>query len=654
MTGGAWTDLADVRLQRAALLARIAWDRVPDPLAGLRIDDHDVDRLLAELPGTGGDACPELDSLNRLLSPMVEEAEQAFAAALDCPTRFAVLARRMRLTPLDAQVLAVLCAVEMDPRRQRLVAYLNDDVSQRRVTPFVLDQLFGATAGAAAAVGPGSRLEQAALLRTDAATGPWASTPITLAPAVAWWLAGVDAPEPHLHPGTARIERLAEGHCDLAVVAGPDRVRRLEAAGRALRPPTCLTSPVPTTVQEWDALVRTATLEGAGVILECDGELDMVGRNRIQMADHLSWALTSPHDLPLSSLPRRHWVAVVPAPAAATDAEWRTAFKGAGRRTRHPLTAEQLELAAGAARAAGGDVAAGVRRLAAGRIDQLASRIRPSRSWDDLVLPPDRLTQVHEVALRYRHRGVVYDAWDFKAVPSAGVLALFSGPSGTGKTMAAEIVAGAVGVDLYKVDLSQLVSKYIGETEKNLAEIFDAAEASNVVLLFDEADALLGKRSEVSDAHDRYANIEVAYLLQRIERHNGVVVMSSNLPKNIDAAFARRIHVFVDFPMPALAERRRIWERSLPSAAPTVDLDLGFLAERFELSGGSIRNVALSAAFFAAEAGTPITMATLLLGLQRELDKLGRLVPLDAFGRYADLLCTPAPTVGSPALNGAA
>ncbi|HEY9468881.1 MAG TPA: ATP-binding protein, partial [Propionibacteriaceae bacterium] len=207
---------------------------------------------------------------------------------------------------------------------------------------------------------------------------------------------------------------------------------------------------------------------------------------------------------------------------------------------------------------------------------------------------------VRSVAERARDRHVVYGQWGFSPLPSTGVTAMFAGPSGTGKTLAAEIVAGALDLDLYRIDLSQLVSKYIGETEKNLSQVFSAAEASPVVLFFDEADALLGKRSEVADAHDRYANIEVAYLLQRLERYSGVVVLATNLANNIDPAFLRRVHVAVEFPMPKPAERLRIWQRSIPTSAPTRDLDLQFLAERFELSGGAITNAASTGAFVAA------------------------------------------------------
>ena len=206
------------------------------------------------------------------------------------------------------------------------------------------------------------------------------------------------------------------------------------------------------------------------------------------------------------------------------------------------------------------------------------------------------------------------------------MVALFAGPSGTGKTLAAEVIAADLGVEVYKVDLANMVSKYIGETEKNLSAIFDAAEASSVALFFDEADALLGRRSEVSDAHDRYANIEVAYLLQRLERYDGLAIMATNLLRNIDPAFLRRIHVIVEFPVPEAPERRRIRRRCLPPNAPLAeDLDLDVLADRVEIVGGAIRNSVATAAFLAAEEGQPIGQAHVITAVRREMQKLGRL-----------------------------
>jgi SpoVK/Ycf46/Vps4 family AAA+-type ATPase len=305
------------------------------------------------------------------------------------------------------------------------------------------------------------------------------------------------------------------------------------------------------------------------------------------------------------------------------------------------LTAEQLEAAATARAALRSTAADAIRRIAAGHIEQLATRIPPTRTWDDLVLEPHRSALVRSVVDRATHRDVVYGQWGFSPFPSTGVTALFSGASGTGKTLAAEIVAGELGLDLYRIDLSQMVSKYIGETEKNLSEVFAAAEASPVVLFFDEADALLGKRSEVSDAHDRYANLEVAYLLQRLERYNGVVVLATNLANNIDPAFLRRVHVSVEFPVPEAAERLRIWQRSIPGSAPRDDVDLAFFADRFELPGGAIHNAASAAAFLAAAAGTPLTMGALAVAVKRELQKLSRLVRDSDFGPWASAVARP-------------
>ena len=217
--------------------------------------------------------------------------------------------------------------------------------------------------------------------------------------------------------------------------------------------------------------------------------------------------------------------------------------------------------------------------------------------------------------------------------------ALFAGPSGTGKTMAAEVLAGELGLDLYTVDLATVVDKYVGETEKNLDRIFAEAERVNGVILFDEADALFGKRSEVSDAHDRYANVEVAYLLQRMELFDGIAILATNLRANLDEAFTRRLDSLVDFPEPEEEYRRQLWERSLGTAMPRADdLDLRFLAESFQLAGGAIRNIVVAAAYAAAEHGRPLSMAHLIRATQREYLKMGRLCVESEFGPYYPLL----------------
>ncbi len=270
-------------------------------------------------------------------------------------------------------------------------------------------------------------------------------------------------------------------------------------------------------------------------------------------------------------------------------------------------------------------------------VNSLARRIEPRLGWDDIVLPTSQLEQLRAVCSQAKHASSVYGAWCFERTVSLGkgLNVLFSGPPGTGKTMAAEVIANDLKVDLLKIDLSQIVSKYIGETEKNLRQLFAQAASANAILLFDEADALLGKRSEVKDAHDRYANTEVAYLLQKMEEYAGISILTTNLRQNIDEAFTRRMRFIVEFPFPEDEDRLRIWQGVWPGEVPLApDVDLPRLAQQFRLSGGSIRNIALSAAFLAAEQGTPVAMRHLMRATKREQQKMGRLVDDEEFLRY--------------------
>ena len=259
------------------------------------------------------------------------------------------------------------------------------------------------------------------------------------------------------------------------------------------------------------------------------------------------------------------------------------------------------------------------------RLDDLAQRIETQADWDDLVLPPAQKNCLREVIGHVRQRAKVYEAWGFadKSARGLGVSALFSGPSGTGKTLAAEIMARELRLDLYRIDLSQVVSKYIGETEKNLRRVFDAAETAGAVLLFDEADALFGKRSEVKDSHDRYANMEVSYLLQRMESYSGLAILTTNLQQALDPAFKRRIRFIVQFPFPEEAERAEIWRRAFPPQTPLEGVDTARLA-RLNVAGGNIRNIAMGAAFLAADEATPVRMTHLLRTARSEYAKLER------------------------------
>ncbi len=272
------------------------------------------------------------------------------------------------------------------------------------------------------------------------------------------------------------------------------------------------------------------------------------------------------------------------------------------------------------------DFYAGAQVHASIQLGHLATRITARKSWNDLILPPDQLTQLHEICDRMQYAQIVNEEWGFGSRASKGISALFSGDSGTGKTLAAEVIAHELGLPLYKIDLSAVVSKYIGETEKNLSSIFGEAQAGSAILFFDEADALFGKRSEVKDAHDRYANIEVAYLLQRIETYDGMVILASNFRHNLDDAFTRRLDFILEFPVPDADYRRRIFEVHFPPTAPLApDVDLAQIAAKYRLSGGNIRNVTLTAAYLAAADGRVITPAHIRNAVRRENQKMGRL-----------------------------
>jgi hypothetical protein len=265
------------------------------------------------------------------------------------------------------------------------------------------------------------------------------------------------------------------------------------------------------------------------------------------------------------------------------------------------------------------------RRYVRPKLDDLAQRIEPAAGWDDIVLPAQQEQTLRAIAAQVRWRAKVYQTWGFasKGNRGLGISALFAGSSGTGKTMAAEVLANELQLDLYRIDLSQVVSKYIGETEKNLKRVFDAAEEGGAVLLFDEADALFGKRSEVKDSHDRYANIEVSYLLQRMEAYRGLAILTTNMKQALDTAFLRRIRFVVQFPFPDVTERAAIWRRIYPAQTPVEGLDYARLAQ-LSIPGGNIRNIALYAAFLAADADEPVRMRHLLQAARVEYAKLER------------------------------
>ncbi len=261
------------------------------------------------------------------------------------------------------------------------------------------------------------------------------------------------------------------------------------------------------------------------------------------------------------------------------------------------------------------------------RLDTLAQRIDAKATWNDIVLPPEETRLLHQIAAHVAQRSTVHESWGFasKMNRGLGISALLCGDPGTGKTMAAEVIANELHLNLFRIDLSAVVSKYIGETEKNLRRLFDAAEDGGAILFFDEADALFGKRSEVKDSHDRYANIEINYLLQRMEAYGGLAILATNRQSSLDPAFMRRLRFVVNFPFPGSVQRKAMWQKVFPDETPTQELDLDRLA-RLNLTGGNITNIALNAAFQAAQSGMPVTTALLVESTRTELKKLGRVI----------------------------
>lgn len=612
-----WTALADASLRRAVVRRR------------LHAPEGTLDELVLGLPAyrdAGTDRKVHSETARD-----VEKARAALTAERAGETAFSMICDNAYLDASAAETLAILVAVETDTFRRRLTRALAD--SMGAMTRGLLAEMIGEDHPDG--LDPGDRLRRAGLVTFGPEPG-WAEQTLRAAPSVVAALRGDTVREPVLAGLISRAEATATGTDRLLVLAGADRAVRRHRASELVAAHRLIHLDQPEDPTLWEAAIRLATLSGAALVIEVGETLARPSIRWIDEADHLSWVISSDHDLPLDELPRRDW-REVRVPDSRPSDERLAELLGPEHSKGQRITFGQLELLE---RAVPGleHPERSLRRLASGELDRLATRIVPRRSWNDLVLDAGQTDQLRDVVRRFRHRNLVFDEWAFTPGGSVGVKVLLAGPPGTGKTMAAEIVAGELGLDLFRVNVATTVSKWVGETEKNLESIFAAAEVADVVLLFDEADSIFGKRGDVSDANDRYANLETSYLLQRIERFNGVVVLTTNLANNIDQAFVRRIDVSITFPMPEEPERKRIWMASIPSTAPTAMIDYDFLAATFKIAGGAIKNVALTAAFLAAERGDPIDMSDMVTGLRRESAKMGRLMEASQFGPYAHLV----------------
>jgi hypothetical protein len=460
-------------------------------------------------------------------------------------------------------------------------------------------------------------------------------------------------PDEALREAAVRIAHAASGRSDpLIVLANATREASLKRAGRSLAHSALRHMGLRMLWVDLSGLNhgdgrdlldtarrldREAALAHAGLALTGDGDAGQPAGATLRFIAALRSPLVvlggvSP--MQAADLPSRRVLRFnVPVQHASPAGAWPPAIKAAADRAlqQFHVDASLLEQALDSVADGGAGPAFeamlwdALRESARGGLDALAQRIDSRAGFEDLVVPPLVSSQLREIATQLRHRQRVYEEWGFgeRDGRGLGIAALFAGESGTGKTLAAEAIANEARLDLYRIDLSSVVSKYIGETEKNLSRLFDAAERSGAVLLFDEADALFGKRSEVKDSHDRYANIEVAYLLQRIEGYRGLAILTSNLKSALDRAFLRRIRFVVQFPFPDEAAREQIWRRQFPAPAPLGPIEYAALS-RLQLSGGHIRSVALNAAFQAAGQGEPIGQAVLMKAARAEFAKLER------------------------------
>lgn len=585
------------------------------------------------------------EAIDDILAGQVQASQEVTSAigqahaALAAEPRWRTLTGELDLGVADVEWLALLVACEVDPRLTRVLGYLDDSASPALPTPAAAAQLWAWTPGRQP--GPGWPVATWQLAQPD---GDWqATTPWRVDAEIAAYLAGDpdwtalrgevrpaevdfrDCLQPLLLAEmVAALEPVAGIGCVAELSGRPGSGRRTLLAQLALalgRRPLLLS---PGTGVRG---LRTARLLGGVPIVVADPG-DPIGVDAARLT--LVAARAPARDA--GTGPRLSWE------MPATTAEQRRTLWGQATHAEPPALVNDWELTPGelAAAAAAGPAAARV----------LRSRVRSESAalmmpmplpyqWDDLVVAEHISDALQRLVSEVRLRHEVLDGWEFRRLcpTTAGVTALFAGPSGTGKTMASQVVARELGLDLYRIDLASVVSKYIGETEKQLARVFDEAERSDLMVLFDEADALFGQRTRVTDAHDRYANIEIDYLLQRLDSFTGVAVLATNRKSDLDAAFLRRLRTVVDFVAPAPSERLRLWRSALPSHTSsgepvTEAVDHHWLATQLDLTGAEIKTIALSAAFQARQAGRLITLDALLEASRRELGKRGAVLRL--------------------------
>jgi hypothetical protein len=653
-----------------------------EAMQGFVIEDGEAEGLVAELtsrwggpPGTAIVETAQTPLTATQTPPSANQTPPTPADGAFLPLRHAIRQFDLRAAEYDALLLAL--AIELDGMFGRLVAYLNDHVGRTRPT---LGLALGLQGADLAPLSPLAFIERPAVrdgLLEIEGDGPAPGWSVLVPRDLVLRLAGEASPDALpagfrcFPPAPGLLDRLVlgtEARDGLAVWAASARttgeVRPLILAGLPGAGRTTAARGI-TGALGWKLLVaevpadqmadrlraarREACWHDAPLLLrltvpDAAGTIDwrVLWHGLADLRHPLMIATEPPHaealaaaaplepavvTLPEPSLAERAalWRALLPPGASPMDAvadQLAARFRfNPGRIARVVRRAEPAGLTPDALMRA-------CREVGAATMGPLAQKLPLPYAWDDLVVPPSVREELELARVWVRHQRQVLDQWGFgrRVATGRGLTMLFGGPPGTGKTMAAQVLAGALALDLYRVDLSRVVNKYIGETEKNLSRLFDEAQASGAVLFFDEADALFGKRSEVKDAHDRYANLEIGYLLQRMEEYEGVTILASNRARDMDEAFTRRFQFIIDFPMPDEAHRLKIWQGMVPSEAERDGtLDLATLAKRFETSGGEIKNAVLAGAFLAAGAQVPLRTEHLIRAVRREFRKGGRL-----------------------------
>jgi len=593
----------------------------------------------------------------------LHDALNAAAAGLPAPSALDVLCARFALSSFERDLLLLCAGMELDSRFARLCAAAHGDPS--RPWPTFSLAMTALRDPVWSALTPAAPLRHWRMIEVGSAAA-LTTAPLRIDERMLHYLVGAQhiddrlagiveaaGPETDMVPSHAALaERIArtwaraaeQGHWPVMQLAGDEPVAKrgiAAAAASALGMGLCSIGAhaVPAIPAELEALARLWEREwllgGTALLIDCDDtELSEPGRAAavLRFAGRVGGMVMISSRNRLPGLRRSAVTFDVRRPAAEEQGELWHALLGADAPALNGeigRLVSQFNLGAAAIRSAfigspaPDDLWDACRGQARPSLENLAQRIEPMAGWDDLVLPEPQLRVLRRMAMHLRNRHTVYRMWGFagRSARGLGLSALFAGASGTGKTLAAEVLARELRLDLFRIDLSSVVSKYIGETEKNLGRLFDAAEDGGAILFFDEADALFGRRTEVKDSHDRYANIEVSYLLQRMESYRGLAILTSNMKAALDTAFLRRIRFIVEFPFPDAKHRMEIWRRAFPHATPTDGLDLSRLA-RLNIAGGNISNIALGAAFLAAEAGESITMKHLLEATRDEYAKL--------------------------------